>query len=74
MFVTYILEMSTQIPTTQWLKYPSVNSVLPYESRDIIFEMRRNILSRKVKVKVNFTVEQATKAHRGRRDIALLFL
>jgi hypothetical protein len=28
----------------------------------------------KVKVKVNFTLEQATKAQRGRRGIALLFL
>jgi hypothetical protein len=28
----------------------------------------------KVKVKVKFTLEQATKAHRGSRGIALLFL
>jgi hypothetical protein len=28
----------------------------------------------KVKVKVKFTLEQATKAQRGSRDIALLFL
>ena len=28
----------------------------------------------KVKVKVNFTLEQATKAQMGSRDIALLFL
>ena len=28
----------------------------------------------KVKVKVKFTLEQATKAHRGRRGISLLFL
>jgi hypothetical protein len=28
----------------------------------------------KVKVKVKFTLEQATKAKRGRRGIALLFL
>jgi len=28
----------------------------------------------KVKVKVKFTLEQATKAHKGSRDIALLFL
>jgi hypothetical protein len=28
----------------------------------------------KVKVKVNFTLEQATKAQRGSRGIALLFL
>ena len=28
----------------------------------------------KVKVKVKFTLEQAMKAHRGSRDIALLFL
>ena len=28
----------------------------------------------KVKVKVNFTLEQATKAQRGSRRIALLFL
>jgi hypothetical protein len=27
-----------------------------------------------VKVKVKFTLEQATKAQRGSRDIALLFL
>jgi len=28
----------------------------------------------KIKVKVKFTLEQATKAQRGRRGIALLFL
>jgi hypothetical protein len=28
----------------------------------------------KVKIKVNFTLEQATRAQRGSRDIALLFL
>ena len=28
----------------------------------------------KVKVKVNFTLEQATKAQKGRRGIVLLFL
>jgi hypothetical protein len=28
----------------------------------------------KVKVKVNFTLEQATKARRGSRSIAVLFL
>jgi len=28
----------------------------------------------KVKVKVKFTLEQATKAQRGRRGIAILFL
>jgi hypothetical protein len=28
----------------------------------------------KVKVKVKFTLEQATKAHKGSRGIALLFL
>jgi hypothetical protein len=28
----------------------------------------------KGKVKINFTLEQATKAQRGRRSIALLFL
>jgi len=28
----------------------------------------------KLKVKVNFTLEQVTKAQRGSRDIALLFL
>jgi len=28
----------------------------------------------KVKIKVNFTLEQATKAQMGSRDIALLFL
>jgi len=29
---------------------------------------------KKVKVKVNFTLEQTTRAQRGRRCIALLFL
>jgi len=28
----------------------------------------------KVKIKVKFTLEQATKAHRGSRGIAVLFL
>jgi len=28
----------------------------------------------KVKVKVNFTIEQATKAQRGSRSIAVVFL
>jgi hypothetical protein len=28
----------------------------------------------KVKVKVKFTLEQTTKAHKGSKDIALLFL
>ena len=32
------------------------------------------IIKLKVKVKVNFTLEQATKAQRGIRPIALLFL
>ena len=31
-------------------------------------------MKHKVKVKVNVTVEQATKAQRGSRGIALLFL
>ena len=29
---------------------------------------------RKVKVKLKLTIEQATKAHRGSRGVALLFL
>jgi len=33
-----------------------------------------NIFTIKVKVKVNFTLEQATKAHSGCRNITLLFL
>jgi hypothetical protein len=33
-----------------------------------------SIRARKVKVKVKFTLEQATKAQRGSRCIALLFL
>jgi hypothetical protein len=34
----------------------------------------RYLKQQKVKVKVNFTLEQATKAQSGSRDIALLFL
>jgi hypothetical protein len=33
-----------------------------------------HLVSELVKVKVKFTLEQAMKAHRGRRGIALLFL
>jgi len=35
---------------------------------------RKSILNIKVKVKVKFTLEQTSKAQRGSRDIALLFL
>jgi len=34
----------------------------------------RRLLTQKVKVKVKSTLEQATKAQRGSRGIALLFL
>jgi len=41
----------------------------PYGTEAYISVGKRNH-----KVKVNFTLEQATKAQRGRRGIALLFL
>jgi len=38
------------------------------------FPLGKSSLYIKVKVKVNFTLEQATKAQRGSSGIALLFL
>jgi len=37
-------------------------------------EFGNNTSSNKLKVKVHFTPEQATKAQKGKRSIALLFL
>jgi hypothetical protein len=43
--------------------------------RGATFALPRLTVARgKVKVKVNFTLEQATKSQRGSRSIALLFL
>jgi hypothetical protein len=46
------------------------------ESSDLLFLAGGcfEFLMQGLKVKVNFTLEQATKARRGRRGIALLFL
>jgi hypothetical protein len=38
------------------------------------FRVLYSVVRSKVKVKVNFTLEQATKAQKGSRGIALLFL
>jgi len=43
-------------------------------SQDNQAKDRKSILNMKVKVKVNFTLEQATKTQRGSTGIALLFL
>jgi hypothetical protein len=42
--------------------------------RNVIKKDAEKILKYKGKVKVKFSLEQATKAQRGSRDIALLFL
>jgi hypothetical protein len=42
--------------------------------RNVIKKEAKKILKYKGKVKVQFTLEQSTKAQRGSRGIALLFL
>jgi len=49
--------------------------VLRLRVRGATFELPRlTMAGGKVKVKVNFTIEQATKAQRGSRSIAVVFL
>jgi hypothetical protein len=67
-----------QLQPTPRIKMSGAKPPLAFVARTgktlpLIFNISHNNMSR-VKVKVKFTLEQATKAQRGSRGIAVLFL